>query len=295
MDASAAARVYCCEANAGEPMLGTADVVDVWLLLEYRAAWRARAWTDNDLSAAVRDWLAQGVADMQAQGLKVRPQFIRQPESDRSDLRLMLHHGGVLRILASGRNGYRDLLGTPIEALLAGAEGEALEQPQYFVCTNGRRDLCCARFGLPVYHGLRALVGGRAWQITHLGGHRFAPNVLVLPQGVLYGRVQAQAGDGAGDGLAGFVAQVEAGLVAVPHLRGRACLPKPAQAAEGFAGGDGLAFLGIDGDERRASVTFAKDGERLRVRVAQADAPHKVLASCGDDALKEAWPYRLLG
>ena len=42
--------------------------------------------------------------------------------------------------------------------------------------TNGQRD------GLPAHARLRELVGAPAWQTTHIGGHRFAPNVLVLPQ-----------------------------------------------------------------------------------------------------------------
>ena len=66
----------------------------------------------------------------------------------------------------------------------------ARSAPQYFVCTNGQRDLCCARFGLPTYAALRERVGERVWQTTHVGGHRFAPNVLTLPQAALYGRVQ---------------------------------------------------------------------------------------------------------
>jgi hypothetical protein len=80
------------------------------------------------------------------------------------------------------------------------AGGEAYEahrsdEQLALVCTNGRRDLCCARFGTPVYNYLKneepGFPGLRAWQSTHMGGHRFAANLLWLPQGVLYGRVDA--------------------------------------------------------------------------------------------------------
>ena len=189
--------------------------------------------------------------------------------------------------------GYEGLLRSPLEALLDGADGRLVAQPHYFVCTNGQRDRCCARFGLPAYHRLRELVGERAWQVTHLGGHRFAPNVLVLPQGRLYGRLHSQGGDDGPDAIAGFVAEMEAGRLALPYLRGRTCLPKPAQAAEGLVGSEGLVFVAMDGDERRASVTFAKGGERLQVAVARAETPARVLASCGDAALQEVWPYLL--
>ena len=67
-------------------MWGTADEVDVWLLLEYRSSWEARVVTDNSLNQASRTWLEGTVKAVEAIGLKVRVQFIRQPESDRDVL-----------------------------------------------------------------------------------------------------------------------------------------------------------------------------------------------------------------
>jgi len=149
-------RVYCCEANAGEPMLGTSDVVDLWLLLEYRPVWKAKAVTDNGLSESVGNWLREGIAALQAAGLKVRPQLIRQPEIDRSDTRMLVHHQGVLRELGTGRVGYDHLIETPLETLVRNASfGTVLDAPRYFVCTNGQRDLCCARFGPPRFQALQ--------------------------------------------------------------------------------------------------------------------------------------------
>ena len=57
------------------------------------------------------------------------------------------------------------------------------------VCTHGSHDVCCATFGYPSYDELRRryapkLAGSlRVWQVSHLGGHRFAPNVVDLPEG----------------------------------------------------------------------------------------------------------------
>ena len=278
-------RIYCSEANPAEPMLGTADVVDVWLLLEYRPVWRARAVADNDLAQSVRDWLSEGVAALQAAGLKVRPQMIRQPEIDRSDTRLLVHRNGVLREFGAGEAGYGDLIRTPIEELVGGAvPGAAMDAPQYFVCTNGQRDLCCARFGLPAYRKLRETVGERAWQTTHVGGHRFAPNVLVLPQGVLYGRVNPEA-------VEAFVTQVEAGDVPVAHLRGRSRYPKAVQAAEGFAGRAGLELRSVEENEGRCAVTFADSLETLTVDVRVSSEPQCITASCGDAETKAVYPF----
>ncbi|MYF50768.1 MAG: sucrase ferredoxin, partial [Gammaproteobacteria bacterium] len=266
-----------------------AAVVDVWLLLEYRPAWRAKAITDNALGEGVRSWLAQGLEALEGQGHKVRAQFIRQPEIDLPDTRLLVHHDGVLRAFESGGPGYDGLIRTPIEALFHGNSGERLEAPRYFVCTNGQRDLCCARFGLPLYNRLRERLGERVWQVTHLGGHRFAPNVLVLPQGVLYGRVGAED-----ESIERFVAEVEAGRVPRRHLRGRSCYPKPVQAAEGFAGLEGLEWVASEVRDSHTRVTFDHQGESLLVNVAMADEAVPVLASCGDQQLQSERPYRLV-
>lgn len=278
-------RTYCSQANPEEPMLGTADVVDVWLLLEYRPVWKARAIDENDLSEGVRRWLAEGMAALGAAGLKARPQMIRQPEIDRSDTRLLVHHEGVLREFGTGKAGYEDLMRTPIERLVGDSTlGGVVDAPRYFVCTNGRRDLCCARFGLPAYARLRELVGERAWQTTHLGGHRFAPNVLVLPQGTLYGRVTPEE-------MEAFVAEVESGGLPAAKLRGRSRYPKLVQAAEGFAGRADLRLLEVDGDEDRAVVSFAHAHETLRVAIRRSREPFRTLGSCGDEESKVVCPF----
>ena len=285
-------RIYCCEANAAEPMLGTADVVDVWLLVEYRPAWRAKAWADNDLAEGAKRWLADGIAALAARGLKVRPQMIRQPQAARESFCLLAHREGALRAFHAADADYGDLAATPLDALLLGERGELLDAPHYFVCVNGQRDRCCARFGLPVYHRLRTLVGERAWQVTHLGGHRFAPNVLVLPQGVLYGRVHSGIAQGGSDAVADFVAEVESGGVPLAKLRGRSCYPQAVQASEGFAGtAGGLDLVAVDGDEDAAIVTFSRNGRRLRIGAARSSKPMRVLASCGDQQTKEVRPY----
>ena len=57
------------------------------------------------------------------------------------------------------------------------------------VCTHGAHDTCCGSIGYPVYDLLRhryARAPGanlRVWRVSHLGGHRFAPNVLDMPEG----------------------------------------------------------------------------------------------------------------
>ena len=85
-----------------------------------------------------------------------------------------------------------------------------------------------ASAGGPWSPALAAVRPDRVWQASHLGGCRFAPTVLVLPLGLMYGRVPASAADE-------LVAATEAGQLAEGMLRGRIGVPPAAQAALGFA------------------------------------------------------------
>jgi hypothetical protein len=57
------------------------------------------------------------------------------------------------------------------------------------VCTHGSHDTCCGTFGYPIYdrlrNGLAREAGSnlRVFRVSHLGGHRFAPNFVDMPEG----------------------------------------------------------------------------------------------------------------
>jgi hypothetical protein len=54
-------------------------------------------------------------------------------------------------------------------------------------------DLCCARFGIPVYNALRAEPSVRVWRTSHFGGHRFAPTLKEFPSGYMWGFLDEHA------------------------------------------------------------------------------------------------------
>lgn len=263
-------------------MLGTATRVDVWLLLEYRPPWEAKALERNNLPETMRAWIDSVLGTFAADGAKARAQFIRQGDAAGAVHTQQAQNGGLTLFVAAagglfrfqGRS-FQDIERLNLRAELAGQGAAALErvdEPHYFVCTNGQRDVCCARYGLPTYARLRERVGERAWQTTHLGGHRFAPNVLALPQGVLYGRVFEAD-------VAAFVNAVEEGGLSRPHLRGRCAYPPEAQAAEAQVPG-AEALLAVDGND----VTFGTAHGRQTVSVRRARTPLEVVASCGKTA-----------
>jgi hypothetical protein len=107
---------------------------------------------------------------------------------------------------------------------LDGTAGEPDDGELYLVCTHGKHDPCCALRGRPVAAALARERPGQVWECSHIGGERFAANVLLLPSGLVYGRVLPFAAPE-------FIAAHEAGEVPGALLRGRVGLPPVAQAA----------------------------------------------------------------
>jgi hypothetical protein len=86
---------------------------------------------------------------------------------------------------------YQTFPATP-ESLSAALESPLPEQTLdcYMVCTHGSRDPCCGLLGVPVYQVLSAEGSRKVLQVSHLGGHRFAPVVGVFPEWKFYGRLK---------------------------------------------------------------------------------------------------------
>lgn len=296
--------VFCCELSQelGESTYGTALNREVWFLLEYDGPWKAKATTDNDLPQPVQAWLD---ARLEATGGRGRVQFIKKPESARGQ-RITFFVAHVqetdARLYRFQLAAYEELLDLDVAALLAndGAFDRFRHRdPLYLVCTNGLRDRCCALYGLNVYRALFPLAKQAVWQTTHVGGHRFAANVVSFPDGTYYGRLQP-------DEAKTFVAAHRRGDLFLKRLRGRACYDEVVQAA---------AYLlrretGQTAVEAfRHTSTDSTDEEAYQVRFverANGDALHTVwlrrqasalplLASCGKPQTKPVWEYELTG
>lgn len=189
-------------------MRGTAPRVDFWLMLEYPEIWNRDPIETNELPADVKLWLERTVTSLQEKGHFPRVQMIRGDRTECSRYSIYVAQFGELRLHTV--HSYDDILDLDIHSLI----GEPVSSNVYFVCTHGTRDMCCAKFGHRTWKVLHKLSNDRVWQCSHLGGHRFAPNVLVLPQGRLYGRVYAEE-------AANFYRIVENNEIAIDFLRGR--------------------------------------------------------------------------
>jgi hypothetical protein len=276
-----------------EPLAGTAATARTWLLLEQPGPWGAKALTSSHLDPVLGRTLEAAAEDT-----GVRVALIRRP-GRHADCREVherqvyvahtvpgnawLHSATTtdpeqllnLDLTALGRGDHRTF-----GAVLRGRPHTG--DPLALVCTNGKRDRCCALLGRPLAAELAASGVEGTWEVTHLGGHRFSPTLLVLPFGYVYGRAEAHH---VKDVLQG----VREGRVVADGCRGNSAWERPGQAAElavrtvtGEEAADALTVLGTTGAAPRWEVTVAHvDGRRWSVAVAQGDAQPPRPESCG--------------
>ena len=224
--------IQFCSINskaATEPLYGTAPRTDVWLLLEYPYSVGRKALPESNLSTEIKTYLTK----LQGSISKSRLVLVRNEQSSETT--------GVRFYIADARESLPrlyevqltqldDLLSIDALAVLAGNPGTNLtivEEPMYIVCTNGKRDACCARWGLPTYQALAKDRDRRARQSSHVGGHRFAANMICLPHGIYFGRLSPDSVTTVADAYA-------RGYIAIENYRGRGIYPPPAQAGEYF-------------------------------------------------------------
>ena len=267
------------------------------MLLEQPGAWGADALTESALPPQVATHLAGFAARLPARVLLLRRTggaphpgagrslFVAYSDTDHSWLeRFQLDHA-------------RDVLDMSLDELTAGRSvgGDPVTDPLYLVCTNGKHDPCCAEYGLPVARALAETAGDRLWECSHVGGDRFAGNLVCLPDGVFYGHLDADIARAA-------VAAHEQRRVLLDAWRGRSPVPFAAQAAEGFVrrelGIDGLDHLRYLGVERRGAIhharfALARDREvSVEVRETRIGVP-RALTCAGEPTVAPA--FELVG
>jgi hypothetical protein len=296
-NARAERRAFCAAVSSAsdEPLSATASRIDHWLLIEYRGAWARDVLGECEFSPELKAHLREQLAALE----RSRLLFVKKPER-RSQTGRRVFFGtskpGQERFFELEVEHQDELRAVDFTAALetGGGPAEPLEGPLYVVCTHGKRDRCCALEGRPLYDALRHETDtGRVWQSTHVGGDRFAGNLVVLPQGLYYGRVEP---DDAGELLAAHAA----GRIDLDRYRGRSAFSFPVQAAEqaireaeGLSGVGDLAFLGSSskGDEAWSVRFRAPDGVVHEVDVIETRAAEPVFLTCDAAVPKHARRY----
>ena len=278
-------RPFCADVSRAreEPLGATASRIDHWLLVEYRGAWRRDILGGSLLSPRLKAHLREHLELLRP----ARLLFVKQPERRAESGRrvfLASTRPGAERLLALEVEHQDDLHDVDLTGALVGGDGpfEPRADPVLVVCTHGKRDRCCARYGGPLYDSLRAAApAGEVWQSTHVGGDRFAGNVVALPQGTFHGRVAP------GD-VPGLLEAMARGRVDLDRYRGRSAYPFAVQAAErelreteGLLGLDDLELLGSErrGDEAWRVRFRTPDGATHRLDVV-AELGEPVLLTC---------------
>lgn len=217
---------FCSRASieARERIFGTASTAQLWLLLEYNGPWSRELLARSDLPPAVKERIA---------ALDPRLIFIKNDLRGKAGLScfVALSRPDQRALYRFDLDRYDELLGYDLAGLVAGTVDlslHAVDDPLYLVCVDGKHDKCCAKFGLPVYRELVRAAGDAVWQASHVGGDRFAANVVCLPSGVYYGHVDPHD-------VRQIVRETADGSIFLDKFRGRSCYPFPVQAAEYFA------------------------------------------------------------
>lgn len=271
-----------------EPMAGTVDQRRRWLLVEDRGAWG----TD-----AVKDLFGADAA-ARAKALQLRLLLVRRREADPAAdavRRVILVDTERRQMAARAVSNPADVSVDEAAAVPVAEYGEPVTRPLFLVCTNGKRDACCALRGRALIGALAAEHGERVLECTHLGGHRFAGNLVCLPDGIVYGRVGPEKGPE-------LARAYLAGRLDPAHLRGRSAWPAPAQVAEvalrtelGLDGVDDVGAEAVEVDAESARVVLAVRGAGGRAvdLVAERGDPRPI--SCRAEELEEPVHWRVVG
>ena len=276
-----------------EPLAGTASTVRSWLLLEHPGPWGVDAFVDARLPEGFG---AELRGRCRAAG--VRPLLIRRVGATAS--------GGACFVMRSGPeppwierttlDGVEAALGLDLPALGRGERlGLDVHVARLFlVCTHGRHDPCCAERGRPLALALSREFPEETWECSHIGGDRFAGNVVAFPHGLYFGRVGAEDGPR-------VAATYAAGRIDLAHYRGRSCEPMPVQAAEhalrvdrGLDGVDDVVFVSSDRSGDEVSATFQAGEERIVVRLVVELSEPRIL-TCRSSGEEPSPAYRVLG
>jgi hypothetical protein len=277
----------------GDPIAGTASHGAVWVLIEYRGGWPLNGFEGLDLEPGTK-----ALVHSAAKAARARVLLVRRPGPRRRDGQ---SHWAVLRHENSGA--FRQQWGTwsrdedlaEIAAALS-TPGELGHPPVILVCTHGQRDQCCAVRGRPVGRALTERWPELVWECSHVGGDRFAANVVVAPDGVYYGNLDA-------DSSVATIEEHLAGRIHAEYLRGYTDLFPAQQAAVAAM----LRRFGPAGRNDYVVAATSREGDYWRIRItgspphpARVDVelqarhapPHQL--TCRGPAMSSAMVYELV-
>jgi hypothetical protein len=212
----------CSEAAEarGDQLGATAPPAQRLVLVEQAGPWGRDAVRESELAKAVATDLLRRAMEVNARVLLIRRPGRPWPSDGTRQWAVVDTRPGAEATWWGSFADERELLDVPLD----GTGGERSDALTYLVCTHGRHDVCCAIRGRPVAAAFAACRPQQTWECSHVGGDRFAANVVVAPYGLYYGHVPPAE-------VLGLVRANESGVVTPTLLRGRTAFSSPVQAA----------------------------------------------------------------
>jgi hypothetical protein len=210
----------------GEQLQASAVCYSRFLLLEVPGPWGTSALEGRHLEAGTARQLAAAAADSGTHVLLIRRAGRRPPAVTCTGTGPMAWaladtSPGVERVQWGSCHDPAELLRLDLAAALP--DSATGTQRLALVCTNGKRDQCCAVRGRPVAAAIAA-AGWDTWECSHLGGHRFAATIMLLPTGDMFGWLDPES-------AVEVMHRFDAGQLTASHYRGRCGQSAPVQAA----------------------------------------------------------------
>lgn len=175
----------CANLCRGGPIAGTAPREEAYLLLELAKPWPAKLKRLPEVKAFIK------ALDRALDGRAEKPKVLATPklewlEDSSPERALLIRWNGEAAVAQPVRPDPKAVA----SALSGPPRGERISL--YLVCTHGSRDRCCGTLGYPVYKALEEASQRKVLQVSHLGGHRYAPLALAMPEWRFFGHLSAE-------------------------------------------------------------------------------------------------------
>jgi hypothetical protein len=291
-------RPLCAEeaVERGDPLPGTASRISGWLLVEYGGHWPYEPLDSTVFAGGLRERLAAQLAEVAGSRLFL----VKRPGEGRRDQVSVLYGttpGRFRRFELATHGGLGEL---DLVAMLRDGEGpgDPVGHPLLLVCAHGVRDRCCAKYGQELCRNLSGLApDGWVWQTSHVGGDRFAGNLVILPEGLYFGRCDGEAAQR-------VLTAYERGEIDLDHYRGRSVVHFHQQAVDyfvrrelGLTAIDAIAAIRrVDGSSEDFAVDVTTDGSTRTVHatVARDEATAPTAITCTGPLGQRVPSYRLV-
>lgn len=274
--------------SVNEQLFGTAPLVEHWFLIEYNDNWASDAFESSSIPEIVKEYVlneSRNIDNSRVQLIKkdddtdngIRFYYVNSPEFNPSLYEFRLEQ-------------YVDILDIDLVNLTQGSSltDHRTDKKIVLVCSHGTHDKCCGTYGIPVYNRLSESGEFEVWRTSHVGGHRFSANIVMLPEGIYYGRVNET-------NLEDIIESHNRNEIYLDCYRGRSCYKQSTQVSDYFlrdkTGKTGIYDIRLEYEKDReynVSVEFSFEDSDIGYSVNSVvlyDSV-KIPTSCGDTSLK---------